>query len=803
MGNVQTMKPTSGTTKVPVYYPKTPVPGKLQILWDVNHKAIYNRLSPYTDYNNTTLIPGFTKQPYQWVTPEDGNKGLPGLRRYETRAVPIGSGPRDVIRVSKFLGSGKGIGFLATQFLLQTGNPYNETRIYNPASPIIAAGMALSLGTMRPQRNFDTSAGLLGIASTLIGSSIPNAIFGTPKINPPSGTAAQGLSDGTYTPMQTVGGKGLIRAGTAERAKSHLDAAWQPPSKFKFSLGGLVKGLFQNFIPQTQPGISHRSDEGAYGLMIGGGALRFLSNNSKTPFYQRFVGGSFKEMRKDKQYPTDAGRWYVDQNGNLIWEKKRAYGQLLIGTGFRVAIDTKESTDTLKPGVRYGDAYGKDAKNVAEGDQASDVLWQWNEYRNRDFPTKGKSQVKNINDSLKKVLDDITKATDGIYSVAVPTDSQIIRNGDGKSIRSGYDLLMSIAPAQAGARREPKLNYGVLAEYKDRGVRVVDDTIKTGGQKSLSLPAAGKGDFINRLTVLDKQGSDMGNGKFSIRSRTLDKDGIRIFQSLGPDRDYWNPYEDDQIAFFFYDIVNEKYIPFRATIKGLSEASNASWDELPFIGRADKVYSYGGFTRNLSLGFKIVISSLSELAPTWQRINYLTTLVKPSNYTVSKFAGASNRFMVPPMVMLTVGDMYKEQPVLIQSCTTAIPDDATWETLNKENAPGGWEYLANYMKAPNMLYGQLPREVDITLTMVLLEKERAIAGGANFGHAPRDSEWKPIGTPNNLHKSLVVDNVDRSVVLPNGSYNPIPDAVKDMENVNNRNKGRTGFGNPTFNFNNQ
>jgi hypothetical protein len=200
MGSQQTMKPTSTFTYVPPYYPTVPTPGKLQLLWDVNHRSLYNRLSPYTDYNNT-LINGITKEPFYWVTPEDANKGLPGLRKYESRSLPIGSGPIDVIRVSKFLGSGRGIKFLATQFLLQTGNAFNETRIYNPSSPILAAATTFTLGVIRPQRNFDTSAGLLGIASTLLGSAIPNAIFGTPKVNPPSGTARDPLS----TTMTGVG----------------------------------------------------------------------------------------------------------------------------------------------------------------------------------------------------------------------------------------------------------------------------------------------------------------------------------------------------------------------------------------------------------------------------------------------------------------------------------------------------------------------------------------------------------------------------------------------------------------------
>ena len=734
-------KPTSGTTKVPVYYPKTPVPGKLQILWDVNHKAIYNRLSPYTDYNNTTFIPGFTKQPYQWVTPEDGNKGLPGLRRYETRAVPIGSGPRDVIRVSKFLGSGKGIGFLATQFLLQTGNAYNETRIYNPASPIIAAGMALSLGTMRPQRNFDTSAGLLGIASTLIGSSIPNAIFGAPKINPVSGTAFANNREALPTVNVATGGKGVLRAGTAERGKSHLDAAWQSPGKFKFSVGALAKSLFQNFIPQTQPGIVYRSDEGAYGLMVGNGfqSKKFMYigvGGDEIHFQQQWIAGGVI-MRKKGEKPPYPRYNMTGPDGKMLpfgfkgqsWGKNLSFG---VGSSYRIGFTYGGTKVSWQVGIRYGDTIGVDVHPTFE---ASQLMIQYSTYVNPDnkYPTKRtkNEEVDDQNVKLKKV---IAKLNRGVYTTTVNrSEARVISSGDWTT-NSGYDRLFNTATKNLSPNNYP---LGVMQDYKNS--RVVDNSLSTG-QRSLGLPTVGGGDFINRLVVL--------NGTLGLDSQS---------QLHG-----WDAYRSDQIAFFFYDIVNSRYIPFRAAIKGITESSNASWDELPFIGRADKVYSYGGFTRNLSLGFKIVISSLAELAPTWQRLNYLTTLVKPSNYTVSKFAGESNRFMVPPMVMLTVGDMYKEQPVLIQTCTTTIPDDATWETLNEDNMPGGWEYLANYMKAPNMLYGQLPREVDITLTMILLEKERAVAGGANFGHAPRDRNWKTIGQPNDLHKSLVVKVMDET-----------------------------------------
>jgi hypothetical protein len=149
MGSIQTFKPTPSLITIPQNYPNEPTPGKIEILWGSNTKSLYHRLSPYASYS-TSLIGGFTTQPYYYTYIDEKGRGLNSLKKYESQMFPLGSAPIDVIRVAKFLGSGNGIMFLGKQFLLQTGNPFNETRIYNPTSPIVAAGMGLALGSVRP-----------------------------------------------------------------------------------------------------------------------------------------------------------------------------------------------------------------------------------------------------------------------------------------------------------------------------------------------------------------------------------------------------------------------------------------------------------------------------------------------------------------------------------------------------------------------------------------------------------------------------------------------------------------------------
>ena len=775
MGSQQTLQPTWAMIQKPSNYPTTPVPGKLELIWNTNIQSLYRRFSPYANYNQNAGLLSWGSQPFYWTYPDEGGQGLPALRKYESRAFPLGSAPIDVIRVSKFLVSGTGIGFLTKQFLLQTGNPYNETRLYNPTSPIVAALTGLTLGAARPMRFIDTS-GLAGLVGSLVGSSVADAIWNNPDVKKPPGTAPGALVNDPYSPTSTTGGKGLLRAGTAKLAKGHLEKAWvQIGSKgggltnsFMSIIKNTVTSLFSNFIPQTQSDINYRSDEGTYGLMIGGGGVRFDykgANGTPFSFGQVWVAGDSgkNSMRAKGQYPSNpyllVTKYTNGFRQSILLPTKNVNGEIpgmYIGS---VGYNINESTDKLKPGYRYGDTIGTNATTDtgnAQFYQGSEMMVQFKQYADKSqaFPTKDPEakKLKKTNDTLKKVLDKIKNVGNNLYSVSPVAGSPILRDGNTKN---DYDRLFDITDGSPG---KSSINYsGVLKAYRESGVPLTDLSIAVAGKDCYKLPTNGTFDALNTLMVLDK-------------NKTITNLNIKSWPT-------WQPYKDDLIAFYFYDIVNEKYIPFRASIKGLSEAGNASWEEMPFIGRADRVYSYGGFTRNLSLNVKIVVSSITELLPTWQRVNYICTSYKPANYTTAKMDLSNNkianRFMVPPMFMLTIGDLYKEQPILIQSVTMTVPDDASWETLSEENIGDlDWNYLATIIKSPNTLFAQLPREVELGFNLTLLEKERAVVGGANFGHAPRNDDWSDWNYdavpefcgPNHANEFLVVNVINQTAV---------------------------------------
>jgi hypothetical protein len=284
------MIPLNGYIKVPANYPTSPTPGKLEALLRENEKSIYHRFSPYTE--NSGLISFGSRQPYVWYYPDEGSKGLNQLKKYESRILPIGSAPQDVIRISKFLASGRGVLFIGKQLLLQTGNAYPETRLYNPISPIIASGMTLTAGFVRPQRHIELGGGLVGLAKSFIKSSIGNKIpglfGGEQTVSVPPGSLGEALP----TINATTDGKGLLRAGTSNQGRALLEKRWATSSggKGKFSLksalSALAKYVFGNVLPQNQSGVFYRGDEGAYGLMVAN------TDRLSFQFRQTWVGGN-------------------------------------------------------------------------------------------------------------------------------------------------------------------------------------------------------------------------------------------------------------------------------------------------------------------------------------------------------------------------------------------------------------------------------------------------------------------------------------------------------------------------------
>lgn len=143
----------------------------------------------------------------------------------------------------------------------------------------------------------------------------------------------------------------------------------------------------------------------------------------------------------------------------------------------------------------------------------------------------------------------------------------------------------------------------------------------------------------------------------------------------------------DFIKFFFTgpDLYNgnkdidkeDDIIVFRAAITGLTDSYTANWSPINMIGRADPNYHYTGYSRDVSLSFDIYATDRDEVKPIYRKLNALAGYTAPT-YNPNSIA------MEGPWMRLTVGDLYKQQPVVLTSLSYTFAMDAPWE-INIEN----------------------------------------------------------------------------------------------------------------------
>ena len=211
----------------------------------------------------------------------------------------------------------------------------------------------------------------------------------------------------------------------------------------------------------------------------------------------------------------------------------------------------------------------------------------------------------------------------------------------------------------------------VLNDVKNRKGKQVSDDVGKPGQywQALSSPELdGVHPVAKALDLPIKKNSTKGD---SANVVTDYADKINLLPYGTKDEVIGGSQRKDFIKFKFHDMVNNKWIIFRAILEGISDSITPEYGEEKYIGRPDKVYIYQGADRNVSFGFKIYPKTAQELPVLMEKLNYLVGLCYPS-YT------AEER-MVTPLMSLTIGDMFNGAMGLLGSLSVAVEDATTWE----------------------------------------------------------------------------------------------------------------------------
>jgi len=127
----------------------------------------------------------------------------------------------------------------------------------------------------------------------------------------------------------------------------------------------------------------------------------------------------------------------------------------------------------------------------------------------------------------------------------------------------------------------------------------------------------------------------------------------------------------DFIKFRFKDVINDKFLIFRAILEGITDTVTPEYAEDRYIGRPDKLFVYQGVDRSIAFTFSLYPKTKQELPILMEKLNYLVGLCYPS-YT-------EGERMVSPFIELTMGDMFVETPGILSSLTVTVEEQSTWE----------------------------------------------------------------------------------------------------------------------------
>ena len=139
----------------------------------------------------------------------------------------------------------------------------------------------------------------------------------------------------------------------------------------------------------------------------------------------------------------------------------------------------------------------------------------------------------------------------------------------------------------------------------------------------------------------------------------------------------------DLIKFKFEIITPEdsKFLYFRAYLDSLSDNFKGSWNETKYVGRAEAMQIYEGFSRDISFGFKIAASTRIEMEPLYRKMVYLASSTAPT------YAGEGG-FMRGTFARITIGSYLYEVPGVITSVDYKWDTNYPWE-IAFQNPVGG------------------------------------------------------------------------------------------------------------------
>jgi hypothetical protein len=189
-------------------------------------------------------------------------------------------------------------------------------------------------------------------------------------------------------------------------------------------------------------------------------------------------------------------------------------------------------------------------------------------------------------------------------------------------------------------------------------------------------------------------------------SNTQYSDGQNKRNILQGSRNNQNEQANSDLIKFFFEINNNNaltdtqnwFLFFRAYLNDFGDSYKADWQSYKYIGRAENFYKYGGFSRDISLGFTIYAHTRAEMAPIYNKLNYLVGTTAP-DYSEAGYMRGN-------FVNLTIGDYLDNVPGIINDISLKPSFDAGWD-INRDEVTG---------TILQQSYLQLPKLIEVSMT---------------------------------------------------------------------------------------
>ena len=199
---------------------------------------------------------------------------------------------------------------------------------------------------------------------------------------------------------------------------------------------------------------------------------------------------------------------------------------------------------------------------------------------------------------------------------------------------------------------------------------------------------------------------------------------------------------------------------FRAFLSNFSDNYQGSWMNTKYLGRAEDFYTYQGFNRTISIGFKAAAFTRSELIPIYKKLVMLASTTAPSY-------SSDNGFMRGTLITSTVGDYIVNQPGFLNSV------DYSWQT--------GYPWEVRFKGFAEADVQQLPHILDVNLQFTPIHRFSVQTGqqhyitNPNIDHLSGEPLVKPAPKVPKRVGTVDVGEGDFGGPFDNGNYFDLDD----------------------------